>query len=222
MSPSGRAPSAGRYRSGARPTGSRSTRPMASGSCFRPTARGILTCGRRPLTRESFANSPMMRPTIGIRHSGPAGRLLWSSNRSGNFEIWTAESDGSGARQLSHDGVDAENPAASADGKWIVYGSTRPNEAGIWRMRADGSSASLLAAGLMGIPDISPDSQHVLYLGFTGNLVAPALALFASLTASGWTSTYGPRPSGRRRRISAGRGGCRTDGSPTSFRTTRV
>jgi serine/threonine protein kinase len=101
----------------------------------------------------------------------PDGRLLWSSNRSGNFEVWTAAADGSGARQLSHDGVDAENPAASPDGKWIVYGSTRPNQAGIWRMRADGSDATLLAPGLIGIPDISPDGQYVLYLGFTGNLV---------------------------------------------------
>ena len=28
-------------------------------------------------------------------------QLVWSSNRSGNFEIWIAEADGSGARQLS-------------------------------------------------------------------------------------------------------------------------
>jgi eukaryotic-like serine/threonine-protein kinase len=106
---------------------------------------------------------------------GPTGRLLWSSNRSGNFEIWTAESDGSGARQLSHDGVDAENPSASPDGKWIVYGSTRPNQAGIWRMRSDGSGATLLAAGLLGIPEISPDSEHVLFLGFTPNLIGTGI-----------------------------------------------
>ncbi len=103
---------------------------------------------------------------------GPDGRLLWSSNRSGTFEIWTAESDGSGARQLTHDNVDAENPSASPDGKWIVYGSTRPNEAGIWRARSDGKDAKLLAAGLYGIPSISPDGQYVLYIGFSSILVS--------------------------------------------------
>ena len=36
--------------------------------------------------------------------------LLWSSNRTGPFEIWTADRDGSAPRQISHDGVDAENP----------------------------------------------------------------------------------------------------------------
>ena len=105
----------------------------------------------------------------------PTGRLLWSTNRSGNFEAWTAEADGSNARQLTHDGVDAENPCASSDGKWIVYGSTRPNQAGIWRARADGSDAILLIAGLAGIPEISPDNQYVSYNGFSGNLVGVGL-----------------------------------------------
>jgi eukaryotic-like serine/threonine-protein kinase len=98
------------------------------------------------------------------------GRLLWSSNRSGNFEIWIAEADGSGAKQLTHDGVDAENPSMSPDGAWLVWGSTRPNEAGIWRSRADGSDAKLLVPGLLGVPEISPDGQYVLALGFSGTL----------------------------------------------------
>ncbi len=102
---------------------------------------------------------------------GPAGRLIWSSSRSGPFEIWTAEGDGSGARQLTHDGVDAENPSASPDGQWIVYGSTRPGEAGIWRCRADGSDAKILVRGLGGIPEVSPDSRYVLYMGFDADLL---------------------------------------------------
>ncbi len=98
------------------------------------------------------------------------GRLFWSSTRSGNFEIWTAEGDGSGARQLTHDGVDAENPSVSPDGRWVVYGSTRPGEAGIWRIRPDGTDASLLVPGQLAIPEISPDGQFIVYLGFGGNL----------------------------------------------------
>ena len=98
-----------------------------------------------------------------IRRLGSAftaqGRLLWSSNRSGNFEIWIAEADGSGARQLTHDGVDAENPSMSPDGTWLVYASTRPNEAGLWRARGDGSDARLLVPGLLGLPEIPPDGQ---------------------------------------------------------------
>lgn len=60
----------------------------------------------------------------------------------------------------------------SPDGKWIVYGSTRPGEAGIWRARSDGSEAKVLARGLYGIPHVSPDGQYVLYMGFSSILVS--------------------------------------------------
>jgi len=100
---------------------------------------------------------------------GPDGRLYWSSNRDGHFEVWTAEADGSGARQLTQDGFDAENPAVSPDGRWVVYGSTKEGQQGIWRIRPDGTEASQLAPGLLGVPDVSPDGKLVLYLGFGVN-----------------------------------------------------
>ncbi len=73
---------------------------------------------------------------------GSDGRLYWSSDRSGKYEIWTAESDGSSARQLTRDGEDAENPVPSPDGSVVVYSSTRRNEAGLWKIRTDGSGTS--------------------------------------------------------------------------------
>jgi eukaryotic-like serine/threonine-protein kinase len=88
--------------------------------------------------------------------------LIWSSNRSGNFEIWMADRDGSAPRQVSHDGVDAENPAASPDG-WIVYASSQSAHPGLWKMRFDGSEPSLLVPGNVAWPDISHDGQYVLY-----------------------------------------------------------
>ena len=94
---------------------------------------------------------------------GRDGRLFWSSDRSGKYEIWTAESDGSGARQITRDGEDAENPAVLPDGRWVVYGSTRSDASGVWKTRADGSSpSSPLVRGLLGIPEVSPDGRHLL------------------------------------------------------------
>jgi eukaryotic-like serine/threonine-protein kinase len=102
---------------------------------------------------------------------GPDGRLFWSSDRTGKYEIWTAESDGSGARQVTRDGEDAENPAVSPDGRFVVYGSTRSDESGVWKTRADGSSSSApLVRGLLGMPEVSPDGRHVLYVGFDATL----------------------------------------------------
>jgi Tol biopolymer transport system component len=91
-------------------------------------------------------------------------KLVWSSNRSGNFEIWMAESDGSSPRQVSHDGVDAQNPSATPDGKWILYASANPQSLGIWKVHPDGSGAALLSKGSKGIPEVAPDGRHALYV----------------------------------------------------------
>jgi eukaryotic-like serine/threonine-protein kinase len=88
--------------------------------------------------------------------------LLWSSNRTGPFEIWLADRDGSAPRQITHDGYDAENPAATADG-WVVYASSNPEHPGLWKIRTDGTQATLLIPGSIAWPDVSPDGQFVLY-----------------------------------------------------------
>jgi Tol biopolymer transport system component len=88
-------------------------------------------------------------------------QLVWSSNRSGNFEIWMAERDGSAPRQISHDGVDAENPAAARG--WVVYSSSQSTHPGLWKVRYDGSEASLLVPGNVAWPDISLDGKYALY-----------------------------------------------------------
>jgi Tol biopolymer transport system component len=109
---------------------------------------------------------------------GRDGRLFWSSDRSGKYEIWAAESDGSGARQVTRDGEDAENPAVSPDGRFVVYGSTRASDSGVWKTRADGSApSSPLVRGLLGIPEISPDGRHVLYVGFDATLTGTRIAV---------------------------------------------
>jgi Tol biopolymer transport system component len=97
-----------------------------------------------------------------------AGKLLWSSDRTGHFEIWMADADGTGARQVSNDGSNAENPAATPDGRWIFYTSSNPEKVGLWRIRPDGTEASRLVAKLVGTPEISPDGQYVLYRVPTG------------------------------------------------------
>lgn len=93
----------------------------------------------------------------------PDGKyLLWSSNRTGNFEVWAAERDGSAPRQLTQDGFDAENPAASPDG-WVVYASTNPQKHGLWKIRFDGTQATLIVSALATWPDVSPDGRFTLY-----------------------------------------------------------
>jgi eukaryotic-like serine/threonine-protein kinase len=97
--------------------------------------------------------------------------LLWSSNRSGNFEIWIADRDGSSPRQVSHDGLDAENPVLTPDG-WVLYASGQPQHPGLWKVRLDGTDAKLVAPGQAAWPDVSPDGKYALYHVVTGALQA--------------------------------------------------
>jgi Tol biopolymer transport system component len=87
--------------------------------------------------------------------------VLWSSDRSGHFEIWMASADGSGARQVSNDGFDAENPAMTPDGAWVVYASGHADKRGLWKVRPDGTDATMLAGGPRTLPEISPDGRFV-------------------------------------------------------------
>jgi eukaryotic-like serine/threonine-protein kinase len=93
----------------------------------------------------------------------PDGKLVWTSHRSGNFEIWMAEADGSGAHQVSHDGVDAENATVTRDG-WVIYnsGSKQP---GLWKVRPDGSQAARIIPGVTNWPEASPDGLYVMATG---------------------------------------------------------
>jgi eukaryotic-like serine/threonine-protein kinase len=88
--------------------------------------------------------------------------LLWSSNRSGHFEIWTAERDGSSPRQVTQDDYDAENPVATVDG-WVVYASGNPAHPGLYKIHFDGTNQTLIVAGGIAWPDVSPDAKYALY-----------------------------------------------------------
>jgi TolB protein len=56
------------------------------------------------------------------------GQIVWSASRGGSLEIWLANADGSGARQLTHGGHGAENPTLTPSG-WVVYTDHNPDGA---------------------------------------------------------------------------------------------
>lgn len=124
--------------------------------------------------------------------------LLWSSNRSGNFEVWVADRDGTAPRQVTHDGYDADNPAATRDG-WVIYATNSPAHPGLWKVRLDGTQPSQVVSGSVVWPDVSPDGQFALYHSVSGaqgrrhiSVVRIADGVPAKFSADGIRARFSP------------------------------
>src|SRR5213594_1409622 len=85
-----------------------------------------------------------------------------------DYDIYTADADGSGARRLTaNPGYDAEG-TLSPDGTTIVFTSLRDGDLDIYTMRVDGSGLRRLtrALGYDGGPFFSPDGKLIVYRAY--------------------------------------------------------
>ena len=117
--------------------------------------------------------------------SADGKKIVFTSSRDGDLEIYTMNPDGSGARRLTHTvGYDG-GPFFSADGKWIVYRAHHPTAAGdvaryksllgrelvepmlmdLYVMRADGSEQRAVThlGGASFAPFFFPDSRRIIF-----------------------------------------------------------
>jgi Tol biopolymer transport system component len=96
--------------------------------------------------------------------------IVFQSNRTGNFEIWRMNTDGSDAKQLTANGNNTE-PHCSPDGKWVVYHSGRDGT--LWKISIDGGEPVQLTKKSSGWPQISPDGKLILCAYGNGLAVIP-------------------------------------------------
>ena len=66
--------------------------------------------------------------------------MIFSSNRSGNLDLWLSSDDG-GVRRITDDASEDWDPGFTPDGKQIVWSSGRSGNLEIWIANADGSEA---------------------------------------------------------------------------------
>lgn len=113
-------------------------------------------------------------PTIALSTPTPIpmatparGRILFHSDRSGNFDIWLIENDGDPVQLTDALEADVE-PAWSPDGTQIVFASARddPENVQLYIMNADGSDQRPIQpfeASDSWAPSWSPDGQRIIY-----------------------------------------------------------
>jgi len=101
----------------------------------------------REIELRGKGGSPIERVlTRGTSHDrqpaySPSGdAVLFSSNRSGNLDLWEVSTKTGALRRITDDPANDWDPAYSPDGKSIAWSSNRSGHQEIWIARADGGS----------------------------------------------------------------------------------
>ncbi len=93
--------------------------------------------------------------------------IVFHSNRSGIFQIWRMDREGSNPVQLTTGNSESNWPAFSADGKWVFYQHFEAGTAGsMWRVPVQGGTPVKVVDGFAVRPAVSPDGK---WLGYWQN-----------------------------------------------------
>ena len=84
------------------------------------------------------------------------GRIAFTSDRDGNYEIYAARVDGFETANLTNDPGTDQSPAVSPDASKIAFVSSRSGRLSIWVMNSDGSGHHQVTDGAASSSDASP------------------------------------------------------------------
>ena len=101
--------------------------------------------------------------------SPDGSRIAFSSDRTGNYDIWVFDTNSGAVRQITKDPAEDSQPAWSPDGHEIAFISDR-DKAGVWSMNVETGSERLVAAveGRVSAPSWTPDGKEVVYSVIAG------------------------------------------------------
>jgi TolB protein len=131
---------------------------------FRPDGKKIIFASSHLDPDANSKYAPELKTREEDKAKGVRRRYVWDFDEF--MDIFEAEPDGSGLKQLTNaKGYDAEG-AYSPDGKQIVFGSMRTGSMELFIMNADGSNPRQLTKSpncYNGGPFFSPDGKRVVF-----------------------------------------------------------
>jgi len=124
---------------------------------FRLDGSGVPEGGRLLTRTEGRDRQPV--------YSRDGRRVLFTSTRTGNLDLWRMDLDTKQVQQLTDDAAQDWDPGFSPDGRQIVWSSDRGGNLEIWIANADGSGARQLSKDGADAenPTFTADSKWVVY-----------------------------------------------------------
>jgi len=103
-------------------------------------------------------------------------RIVFASQRNGNFDIYSVSPNGGKETRLTTNPNYDDGCEYTPDGKYIYFNSVRSGHMQIWRMKPDGSEQTQITHSDLDdwFPHISPDGKFIVFISFLQSEVKPA------------------------------------------------
>ncbi|HEY7162672.1 MAG TPA: protein kinase [Acidobacteriota bacterium] len=92
-------------------------------------------------------------------------RILFSSTRTGNLDLWEIESKSGALKRITDDSAEDWDPAYTRDGEQIIWSTSRAGHFEIWMMNIDGSGAHQITKDGFDAenPTMTKDGKWIVY-----------------------------------------------------------